>query len=200
MPGFGRADSANPYADLRRPWPFDPARAARLLELAGYPRGDQFPPLVLATSPRFQPISEFLQQSWGQLGIRVVIDNLEGAAQRERIYNQQVGLWRASWLADYPDAENFLALFVEANWAPAGPNTTHYKNSAFDKLYAQALRTPQDSLRYPIYQQLEELLVRDLPVIPLYHYRAMRLLQPDIRGLPLSPMTLLLDLKYAWKE
>ncbi|RMG65404.1 MAG: ABC transporter substrate-binding protein [Bacteroidetes bacterium] len=180
MPGFD-AEAVPGYI-------YDPALAQALLREAGYPSGQGLPPLTLYSTQKYAAISEFIQKSFENIGLQVDIQNLQGGALRKEVYNSRVNFWRASWIADYPDGENYLALFYQPNHAPTGPNTTHFADPEVDALFERALRVPTDSLRYPIYQEIERRVLAEAPIIPLYYDRSLRILQPGIRGLSSNPM------------
>ena len=73
--------------------------------------------------------------------INIDVDVNPPGALREQIAQSKSNWFRGSWIADYPDAENYLSLFYSDNFCPKGPNYTHYSNAKFDKLYSQAKAT-----------------------------------------------------------
>ena len=77
----------------------------------------------------------FLQQSWAQIGIPVAVDLQTGGMLRQLRNQGKLGMFRGSWIADYPDAENYLSLYYSKNFAPNGPNYTHFKNELFEFLW-----------------------------------------------------------------
>ena len=111
--------------------------------------------------------------------------------------NAQLTFFRGSWIADYPDAENYLSLFYSNNFSPAGPNYTHYSNPEFDLLFENALATPEDSSRYPLYWKMDQIIMDDAVIVPLYYDRVLRFIPSDLNGLGSNPMNLL-SLKYAF--
>jgi oligopeptide transport system substrate-binding protein len=181
-------------------YPYDPALAAKLLAEAGYPEGRGIAPLVYTSSPSQQALSEFLQQSWQAIGLKVTIENLEGAAAREQIANGRASLWRANWVADYPDAENFFLLFGTQQFSPGGPNTTHYHSPLYDVTLAQFSASADHTHRPRLQSALEEQLAAHIPVIPLFYYRTIRLAQPNLHNLPQGLMPMLLDLRSTNKK
>ena len=170
---------------------YNPEKSAQLLEEAGYPGGAGLPVLTLKSTPKYQNIMEFVQKSFEKVGVKVEIESMMGGALREQIYKSQAQLWRASWIADYPDGENYLSLFYSANHAPNGPNTTHFQSARFDSLYLAALAQPNDSLRIPYYQEMDRLMLEQAPIIPLYYDKILRIVSPDIEGLGTNPMNFL---------
>lgn len=193
---YGFIPPATPgFSDTLTGYRYAPERARTLLAQAGFPNGRGLPPLRLVTSPAYREQGEFLQAALAQVGIRIQLEALEGAAAREQIYQGRATAWRASWVADYPDGENFLALFYGPNTAPGGPNTTRYANPAYDARYQAALRAPTDSARYAAYARLERQVLDDCPVVVLYYYRIVRFTHPRVQGFPVNPMDLMLPLK-----
>ena len=183
MPGFD-PEKVSGYA-------YDPAKSAELLEAAGYPGGEGLSVLNLKSTPNYQNIMEFVQKSFEKIGVKVEIESMMGGALREQVYQSRAQLWRASWIADYPDGENYLSLYYSPNQAPDGPNTTHFSSVAFDSLYLAALAQPTDSLRIPYYQEMDRLMLAQAPIIPLYYDKILRIVSKDIEGLATNPMNFL---------
>ena len=96
----------------------------------------------------------------------------------EQTAKSQALFFRGSWIADYPDAENYLSVFYSKN--PAPPNYTRYKNADFDLLYEKALSEKNDTARYAIYRQMDQLMINDAPVVPLWYDMAIHLVHPNI--------------------
>ncbi len=178
-----------PLADSDTPcYRYDPARARRLLAEAGYPNGQGLPVLrlMLSTNVRTLSVAEVIQQQWAEIGVRVEIQQVEFPRLLAMVRAGELALWRTSWIADYPDPENFFALFVSKNAAPRGPNTTRYRNRQFDALYAEAVQGV--SQRGNHWVLLEQIIVGDAPWIFLYHARIVRLVHPFVEGLHVDPL------------
>ena len=188
MPGFD--------AKLVQGYSYQPDSARKLLKAYLDKTGTDLGELVLYSTQKYARISEFIQKSFENIGLKVAIQNLQGGALRKEIYGARIQFWRASWIADYPDGENYLALFYSGNHSPGGPNTTHFQQEAFDQLYEEAMNDAVDSSRYIKYQEMERIALAGAPVIPLYYDRSIRLVQPHIRGLVVNPMNHLV-LKYV---
>ena len=177
---------------------FDPAKARALLRQAGYGTGGRPLNLKLSTVAEKREQVEFLQQQWAAVGATVTIDVNQGPAHQELVDNGKAAFWTKSWLGDYPDAENYLALFYSANFSPAGPNKTHFSSAEYDRLYQQALREPDEPNRQRLYQQLDRLMLAECPVIVLFYDEVIRLTQPTVHGLRADPMNQL-RLERVWK-
>jgi peptide/nickel transport system substrate-binding protein len=170
---------------------FQPQKARALLAAAGY--GASRPlQLRLSTVAERKAVAEYLQKNWADVGVQVQIDINQSAAQQELVDNGRAAFFSKSWLGDYPDAENYLALFYSPNFSPAGPDKTHYKSAEYDRLYTQAIREQNAARRTALYQQMDRLVVRDQPVISLYYDEIIRLTQRNVRGLTPNPMNQLL--------
>ena len=166
---------------------FQPQRARALLAAAGY--GPRRPlSLRLSTVAERKAVGEYLQKNWADVGVRVQIDINQSAAQQELVDNGRVAFFTKSWLGDYPDAENYLALFYSPNFSPAGPDKTHYQSAEYDRLYQQAIREQDAARRTALYQAMDRLVVRDAPVLSLYYDEVIRLTQRNVRGLAPNPM------------
>ena len=170
---------------------YQPQKARQLLRAAGY--GPQRPlKLRLSTVLERKEIGEYLQKRWGDVGVQVQIDINQSAAQQDLVDNGRVAFFAKSWLGDYPDAENYLALFYSPNFSPAGPDKTHFKSAAYDKLYDEARRTQNVARRTALYQAMDRIVVEESPVISLYYDEVVRLTQNNVRGLTPNPMNQLL--------
>ena len=158
-----------------------------------------WPPLVISTTSDYTDLCAALQFQWGQLDLDVEVDVVSAAAHRDRVATGKAALFRKSWLADYPDAENFLALFHSANFAPSGPNYTHFADRTFDEMFASALSTSNDSDRHVIYREMNAQLSKSMPVIPLFHDQVTHFVRSEIEGWKVSPVNRL-DLREVRKE
>ena len=170
---------------------YDPDRAAALLAEAGYPGGKGLPLLHLNSNPSYQAVMEYVQKSWERIGITAQIDNMDGGTLRDKAKKGEIDLWRASWIADYPDGENYLGLFYSGNIPPNGANRMRYHNAAFDSLYTAALSTTDDSTRHAMYQEMERTMLAEAPVVLLYYDKILRIIQPDIEGLATNALNML---------
>ena len=127
------------------------------------------------------------------------IDLMPTASLRQAKSSGKLELFRASWIADYPDAENYLGLYYSKNFSPGGPNYTHYSNSQFDQWFEEAYRIKDNLQRAQRYQQMDSLMLAQHPVIPVYYDQAIRFVQKNIKGLPMNPINIL-ELKRVKKE
>ena len=181
-----------PYdSTLIRGYDYNPQKARELLEKAGYPNGKNLPAIKLSISESYMDIVQYIAHELEQIGIKIEIVKMQPAILRQFISKSQIPFFRGSWIADYPDAENYLSLFYSKNFCPNGPNYTHYHSPAFDKLYEQSQSTCNDSLRFDLYRQIDNLIMEDAPVVILYYDRVLRFIQKNVEGLENNAMNLL---------
>ena len=115
----------------------------------------------------------------------------------------ELDIFRASWVADYPDAENYLSLFYSPNFTPNGPNYTHYKNITFDSLYVAAQRISDIEQRKYLYTKMDSIVIADAPIVPLYYDMAVRFVSKKVSGLGINPQNFLVlkrVKKSIWEE
>ena len=170
---------------------YDPAKARELLGKAGFPDGRGLPPVTLSTTSDYLDICKYIQHQAGEVGIDIRIDITPPAALKEMKAQAKLPFFRASWIADYPDEENYLSLFYSRNFCPQGPNYSHFTNIAFDRLYEKAMACTVDSERRVYYHYMEKLVMDDAPIVVLYYDQVLRFVQNSVDGLGPDPMNLL---------
>jgi oligopeptide transport system substrate-binding protein len=155
--------------------------AQSLLAEAGYPGGKGFPPVELLynTSEGHRAVAEAIQQMWKvNLGIQVTLANVAAPAWMDRRSEADFQIIRAGWYADYLDPSTFLELFTSDN----PMEQSGWYNPQYDTLIAAAANETDPAKRMEDFQQAEAILLRELPVIPLYYYTTTILIRPVVRG------------------
>ena len=168
---------------------YDVAKAKQLLAEAGYPEGKNLPTIKLLTIPIYGDLGTYIANELLQIGIKVQVEVIQKSLLMEQTSKSQAPFFRGSWIADYPDAENYLSVFYSKN--PAPPNYTRYKNATFDLLYEKALSEKNDSLRYKLYQQMDRIIINDAPVVPLWYDMAIHLVHLNIQNFYPNSLNLL---------
>jgi peptide/nickel transport system substrate-binding protein len=148
---------------------------------AGYPNGKGLPELTFYTIPSAFYLAEYVQAKLRQFGMQIKIEVNNGPGHIALLNLGQAKIFRLRWLADYPDAENYLALFNSKNLAP-GPNKTRYTNLAYDSLYSKACAEKNDTIRQNLYQEMEQIIMNDAVVIPIYYDEALQLSSKKVIG------------------
>ncbi len=181
LPSFNSADAPG--------YRYDPELAARLLSEAGFPNGQNLPQISLLCNNDYLDICTFIARQWEDLGIKVSIEMTETALLRERMRNGQAPFFRASWIADYPDAESFLTCFYSKNAAP--PNYTQFQNETFDRYYEKSLRETDTERRYALYREMEKIVIEEAPIILLFYDETAQFAHQRVRGLSRNAINLL---------
>jgi oligopeptide transport system substrate-binding protein len=148
---------------------FDFEEARRLLAEAGYPGGQGLPPITLLfnTAENHRLIAETLQQTWKrELGIDLVLENQEWKVYLDNMQGQRYQLCRAGIIMEPFDPSQFLRVFT----TDSGFNRTGWSDPEYDRLYEEVMRTPDQSKRLVLMQQMEKILTDAMPILPIYYY------------------------------
>ena len=191
MPGF---DSARVKG-----YNYNPKLSAKLLEEAGFPGGKGMPEVTLSTSTTYRDLIEFIQGELANIGIKAKVDVSPSASLRDMMSKNEVNFFRGSWIADYPDGENYLSVFYSKNRVPFGPNYTGYFNDKFDKLFEQSYYESDSKKRYELYCEMDNMVMEHSSVVPILYDQAVVMLQNNISGYMMNPLSLMV-LKRVKKE
>jgi peptide/nickel transport system substrate-binding protein len=183
MPGY---DSNSNFG-----YHYDPQKALELLARSGHPNGKGLNSFSILTPDNWADIVNFVAAELQDVGIKAKVEIIQANILRQQMSKSNAVAFRAQWIADYPDAETFLAFFNSR--FPAPPNYTRFKDKAFDKLYDKAMNKP-DSIRRTMYQQMDSIVMSNAPVIPLFYDQMLHFTQLNVDGFTANPMNLI-DLK-----
>ncbi|MAW21039.1 MAG: ABC transporter substrate-binding protein [Flavobacteriales bacterium] len=175
---------------------YNPEKARELIKVSGFNTQDE---IVLSTTASYLDLCEYIQNSLEQIGLNIKLEVNPASAHREMVANSRLRFFRGSWIADYPDAENYLSLFCSENFSPGGPNYTHFSDINYDMLYEESLSETNDSLRAFLYQRMDSIITENAVFVPLYYDRVLRFSQKEISGFNSNAMNLL-DLKRVKKK
>ena len=191
-PGTGTYDSKQVKG-----FNFDPAKAQTYLAKAGFPKGKGFPKLTLELNSggsRNSQVAEAIKKMIEEtLGIEIELLMVPWAQHTETVETAKTDFYRLGWIADYPDAENFLNLF-HSKYVPDDINqktyinSFRYKNKAFDMLFDNAIATVDEKERNILYAKADQQVIEDAVVLPNYYDIDFRLLQPYVRDCPQNAM------------
>jgi oligopeptide transport system substrate-binding protein len=162
--------------------PFDPVRARRLFDAAGYPDSSQFPPVEWLTPKGFESVSTFLQRQWQtHLGLSIEFQVLSWDAFTERLALDPPQMLVVTWRADYPDPDSLLR---------AGPaqHFAAWNDEVYGWLLDDARQTTDLEERMAICRQMDRMLAEEAVILPLTYGRDHLLVKPWIKLLPTSPI------------
>lgn len=185
-PGIAGFDTVAMYG-----YNFNPEKALQLLDMAGYPKGKGMEPITILTPENYADIVNFIATQLQEVGIPAKIEILQPNILKQQMSRSQAVFFRAQWIADYPDAETYLAFFNSS--FPAPPNYTRYSNPMFDGMYNKSMNLP-DSLRFKVYRQMDSIAISDAPLVPLFYDQLLHFTQNEVHGFSSNPMNLI-DLK-----
>lgn len=180
------------FSNATKGFYYNPELSQDLLKEVGYSTSNPLPSLSLATTDDYVDICEFIQHQLNELGFDIQVDVYPGAAYREMLANSKLNFFRASWVADYADPENYLALFNSDNFSPSGPNYTHFKSNNYDKLYSGSLAETSKLKRLKLYKEMDSIIIDNAIVIPLYYDKVVRFVRSEVVGMECNPMNLLI--------
>ena len=178
---------------------FDPEQARQLLADAGFPGGEGWPGLELIynTSESHRKIAVALQQMWkDELNIQVTISNQEWKVYLDSVTQMEFDIARRGWIGDYVDPNNFLDLYL----TDGGNNNTGYSDPRYDEMITRlAPQAKTREERFAIFYEAEQMLMEEMPILPIYTYTSKHLIHHSVKGLPSNLMDSL-NLKYVWLD
>ncbi|PWH13545.1 MAG: peptide ABC transporter substrate-binding protein [Anaerolineae bacterium] len=180
---------------------YDPQAARQALSQSKYGKAENLPPIVFTSAGYGSYISQrvaALAQMWKQvLGVTITVENIEPNFYYDSLYSVQHGqLFNYGWCADYPDPENFADVLFHSG---STQNSGYYSNPTLDALL-EAARTERDvNKRIAMYQQAEQIIVDDAPVLFLTHSLSYELVKPYVKGYVYTPISIPIE-RYMWLE
>ena len=164
----------------------DVEQAKKLLAEAGYPDGKGFPKVVYKynLNPINKAIAEALQAMWKQnLGVEVELSNEEWKVFINTRMKHDFDIARHAYLVDFFDAGSLLEL-----WQAGVPeNVAGYANDEYDALIKDSLKQMDRAKRIEDMHKAEQILMQDLPVLPLYFYSTPYMQSARVKGIYMSP-------------
>jgi ABC-type oligopeptide transport system substrate-binding subunit len=156
------------------------AAAIKLMTDAGYgPRKPITLQLLYNTSENHRRIAVAIAAMWKKLGVNVDLVNVEAKVHFATLRQGDFEVGRTGWIADYNDAQNFLFL---AQTSTKQQNFGKFSNPEYDRLMDEASVTADQRKRAELMQQAETILIRELPVLPIYFYVSKNLVSQKVKG------------------
>lgn len=153
--------------------------------------------LLYRTGERSHLIAQVLQQRWFEaFGLRVKLESTEGKVYWDRMSKQDYHLALADWIADFADPINFLEIFKYRN---GGSNNTLWENPSYVALLDRSAQMTDQGQRRQILTKAEQILIQEMPIIPIFYYTMLYVSQPYLKNVVLSSMGQI-DFKWAFIE
>ena len=172
-------------------YPYDPARAKKLLAEAGYPNGFSTTLWVPESGSGMQSpvaMSTVMQSNLKAVGVNVVLQTMEWGAFLAKLRTKEQELFALSWMAGTEDPDMVMyPLLHSSQWTPNGPNRALYKNPKFDDLLQQARLTTDQARRASLYKEAQRILVDDAPWVFVDHEIQIAAVARRVQGFKLHP-------------
>lgn len=166
---------------------YQPKKAQQLV--SDYDLGNEV--VSISTTAEYADIGKFVQSQVEAVGMKCKMEVIPPATMRSMRANGSLPFFRSSWVADYPDAENYLSLFTSNNFSPDGPNYSHYSNPVFDELYRKSMLCNDIDQREDYYSMMDSIAMRDAPVVVLFYDEVLRFVSKRVSGLGSNAVNLL---------
>lgn len=172
-------------------------KAKELLKEAGYENGQGIPTIELMYNSEgsHKDICQIIQQNWEEIGINVELTNQEWAVFSNSRQQGDYQIARHGWIGDYVDPMTFLDLWV----TNGGNNDCGFSNAKYDELIAAAKVETDSAKRLEMLRQAEDILMDEMPVLPIYYYTTVMAWNDNVKGVNISTLGKI-SFKYAYKE
>lgn len=172
---------------------YDPALGTRVLRDAGF-GGGLDTELWFMDNPRpYMPqpkaVAEYLKAKLAVVGIRVHLQEFEWATYLQKLQNGEHSMALIGWSGDNGDPDNFLYVLLDKLNARLGSasNYSFYQGEAVHQRLMTAAETPEPEVRTRLYREVDEILDREVPVLPLVHTQQLAVVSDQVSGLVLHP-------------
>jgi len=187
------------YNENLEGYPYDPDKARQLIAESQYGDASELPQITLniygqggVAEKQVQAIVDMYKQN---LGVDIAIQQTDWATYLWdlRAHRYQMFGLTAGWIADYPDPQDFLDILFHSE---SRNNDTRYSNPEVDGLLEKAQGEQDFGKRMELYQQAEQVIMDDAPIVPLTHDVDYWLTKPYVEGM-IYPPVIIPKLKYV---
>jgi cationic peptide transport system substrate-binding protein len=169
---------------------YNPAKARQRLKELGISNLELrlwVPTSSQAWNPSPLKTAELIQADMAQIGVKVIIVPVEGRFQEARLMDMNHDLTLAGWATDSNDPDSFFRPMLSCAAIRSQTNYARWCDPAFDSVLQKALASQQLASRIEAYNQAQDILAKELPVLPLASSLRLQAYRYDIKGLVLSP-------------
>ena len=173
-------------------YPYNLAKAKELLKEAGYPNGFSMSIDVQSAETN---LAEALQGMWSKIGVDLKVNQMESGVWTTAAFGdpsqkakQKTYSVLASWSTSTLDGDGQLTpLYATDSWAPKSANLGFYSNSKLDTILQQAASTTDNAQRKQLYDQAQQIINQDAPMVILYYATAVAAKRANIGNIGLDP-------------
>ena len=169
---------------------YNPKEARRRLQALGLDKLTLrlwVPTSSQAWNPSPLKTAELIQADMAQIGVKVIIVPVEGRFQEARLMDMNHDLTLSGWATDSNDPDSFFRPLLSCAAINSQTNFAHWCNREFDNVLRKALDSQQLASRIDAYDEAQQILARELPILPLASSLRLQAYRYDIKGLVLSP-------------
>lgn len=189
------------YSPAVRIYPFDLSLARKALAEAGHPGGAGLPTLTFLCarrSARHRMADSLMVATWRKAGLPVKAEWVDWVEYARRLDRKDVPFFHLTWVADVPDPDSFMGSLLHSG---SPNNSSDYANPEVDSLLALGRATVDPRSRQPIYGRIEQIVLRDAPIVPLFSSASAYAIRDCFHGLELTPLGIsCVDLSRVWRE
>jgi oligopeptide transport system substrate-binding protein len=176
--------------------PYDPEAARAELAVAGYPGGDGFPPVSLATYG-VGPAEAIATDLGRELGIEIDVEQRPFEEHAALLERDTPDVWTISWSADYPHAHDFLGLLLRSG---SSANVGGWSDAGYDALIDAAAATGDAAQQEQLYAEAQAIVRDEVPLIPLDYGSSWWLSRDGLRGGQISGVGLVRYADLTWAD
>lgn len=161
--------------------------AKALLKEAGYGEGGKNIPtidIMYNSEGAHSLVSQVIQQNWNAIGVQTTLSNQEWKVFLNTRQDGDYQIARHGWIGDYVDPMTFLDMWTTDN----GNNDCGFSNSEYDNLISSAKKENDSVKREEMLKKAEDILMDEMPIIPLYFYTKVRGMKPEVKGVQSSTL------------
>jgi ABC-type transport system substrate-binding protein len=164
---------------------YNPTKAKEFLKKSSI---KQTKPILLTTTRDYLDLCILVQKNCASIGIQLKIEVVPSSLLKQQKSVGDLSFFRGSWIADYPDGENYMACFYGPNKAPNGPNYTRYENANFDVNYELLLKENDLTKREELFTALEDNLSQNQPFALLFYDESIWIKSQEVKGLVINSL------------